>query len=43
MRYAFIFSIVTFTLLFVFFLFLRLRVERTRLEVDQLKREMAFS
>ncbi len=43
MRYAFIFSIVVFVLLFVFFLVMRLRVERTRLEVDQLKREMAFS
>jgi len=43
MRYAFIFSIVTFILLFVLFLLLRLRVERTRLEVDQLKREIAFS
>lgn len=43
MRYAFLFSIVTFILLFVFFLVLRLRVERARLEVDQLKREMAFS
>lgn len=43
MRYAFIFSIVTFTLLFVLFLLLRLRVERARVEVDQLKRETAFS
>ncbi|NUO78898.1 cytochrome c biogenesis protein CcsA [candidate division KSB1 bacterium] len=43
MRYAFIFSIVVFILLFVFFMVMRLRVERTRLEVDQLKREIAFS
>jgi heme exporter protein C len=43
MRYAFLFSIVTFILLFVFLLLVRLRVERARLEVDQLKREIAFS
>jgi heme exporter protein C len=42
MRYAFLFSIVTFICLFVFFLLLRLRLERTRLEAEGIKREMAF-
>ena len=43
MRYAFLFSLVTFIFLFVFFLLLRLRLERTRLAVENHKREMAFA
>ena len=43
MRYAFFFSLATFACLFVFFLLLRLRLERTRLEAEQLKREIAFT
>ncbi|MGH7494448.1 MAG: cytochrome c biogenesis protein [bacterium] len=42
MRYAFFFSLATFICLFVFFLLLRLRLERTRLEAESMKREMAF-
>jgi len=43
MRYAFVFSILTFIFLFVFLLFQRLRLERTRVEINNVKREMAFS
>ena len=43
MRYAFFFSLATFACLFVFFLLLRLRLERTRLEAEHLKREIAFT
>ncbi len=43
MRFAFLFSIVTFICLFVFLLLLRLRLERTRLEAENLKHEMAFA
>ncbi len=43
MRYAFWFSLATFIGLFIFFLLLRLRLERTRLEAENIKREMAFA
>lgn len=43
MRYAFIFSIVTFTLLFFFLLVLRLRLERSQLAVKAMKQELAYA
>lgn len=43
MRYAFIFSIVTFTLLFFFLLVQRLRLERSQLAVKAMKQEFAYA
>ncbi|MDZ7292607.1 MAG: cytochrome c biogenesis protein CcsA [candidate division KSB1 bacterium] len=43
MLYALLFSFVTFLGLYLFLLFYRLRLERSRLELNELKREMAYS
>jgi heme exporter protein C len=43
MRYVFFFSIVTFLGLYMFLLLYRLRIERTRLELNEIKRELAYS
>jgi len=43
MRYVLIFSLVTFLGLYVFLLLYRLRIERARLELNELKRELAYS
>jgi heme exporter protein C len=43
MRYTLFFSFVTFLGLYLFLLFQRLRLERTRLELNEMKREMAYS
>jgi heme exporter protein C len=43
MRYVLIFSMVTFLGLYLFLLFYRLRVERVRLELNEMKREMVYS
>jgi heme exporter protein C len=40
---VFLFSLTTFLGLFLFLLFYRLRLERTRLELDEIKRELAYS
>ena len=42
-RYAFIFSIVTFVIFFFFLLIQRLRLERTREAIKEMKKELAFS
>jgi heme exporter protein C len=43
MLYALLFSFVTFLCLYMFLLMQRLRLERSRIEIDNLKREMAYS
>ena len=43
MRYAFLFSIGTFICLFIFLLLQRLRLEKSRCEVEDMKKEIAFS
>ncbi|MGH7452338.1 MAG: cytochrome c biogenesis protein, partial [bacterium] len=43
MRYVLFFSMLTFLGLYLFLLFYRLRVERVRLELNEIKREMAYS
>jgi heme exporter protein C len=43
MLYALLFSFVTFLCLYGFLLLQRLRLERTRIELNELKREMAYS
>ncbi len=43
MRYTFLFSIVVFICLFVFLLLQRLRLERARLAVKEIKQEMSFA
>jgi heme exporter protein C len=43
MRYVLLFSMLTFLGLYLFLLFYRLRVERVRLELNEIKREMAYS
>lgn len=43
MRYVFFFSLVTFLGVYLFLLFYRLRLERVRLQLNDMKREIAYS
>ena len=43
MRYVFFFSLVTFLGVYLFLLFYRLRLERVRLKLNDMKREIAYS